>query len=227
MPSFAFAAGLAEGANVLREVGNRVVGIPEILGSLAGARRVKKLRVSLAILRDEEGAPVANEADVRRALDEAGRVLRASAGVELVAARQPLVSTLDEKAPEAALDAACAEGSWRADFGAGGAFFRDHAVRDGPAALVTGSGAPITVFVVRNVVGRAGCSLGPLTDYVTVDRGALQERLLRVLAHELGHACGLPHSDDQRNLMYARVPGERLAPWQAAVFRSSRHVTYR
>jgi hypothetical protein len=227
MPPFVFAAGLAQGANVLREAGNRVVGLPELVGTLAGARRTKRLRVAVVILRDEEGAPVAAEADVRPALDETRRVLRACADVELSPIREPLVSTLAERAPAAALDSACAEGSWQADLGPGGAFFRAHAVPDGPAALVTGSGAPITVFVVRNVVGRAGCSLGPLTDYVTIDRGALQERLLRVFAHELGHACGLPHSGDQHNLMYARVPGERLAPWQAAVFRSSRHVTYR
>jgi Matrixin len=227
MPSFLLAASFAQGANALREAGNRVVGLPELVGTLAGARRTKRLRVAVAILRDENGVPVATEAQVRSALDEARRVLRTSAAIELIPARDTLVSTLEDRAPPAALDAACAQGSWQADFRQGGGFFRDHAVRDGPAALVTGSGAPITVFVVRNVVGRAGCSLGPLTDYVTIDGGALEERLLRVLAHELGHACGLPHSGEEDNLMYARVPGERLASWQAAIFRSSRHVTYR
>jgi hypothetical protein len=227
MTSFVLAAGLAQGANVLREAGNRVAGLPELLGTIAGARRPKKLRVAVLILRDEAGSPVATEAEVRPALDEAQRVLRAAAAVELVAAVDPHVTTLAGKAPAEALDAPCAEGSFQAELGPGGAYFRAEAVRDGPAALVTGSGAPVTVFVVRNVVGRAGCSLGPLTDYVTIDRGALTKRLLRVLAHELGHACGLPHSSAEENLMFPRVPGERLAPWQAAVFRSSRHVTYR
>jgi hypothetical protein len=227
MRTLVLAAGLVQGANVLREAGNRVLGLPELVGTIAGARRAKKLRVAVLILRDEAGAPVATEAEVAPALEEAERVLRAAAGVELVAAEEPLVSTLSAPGPRTALDAPCAEGSFQAEFGPGGAYFRAQAVRDGPAALVTGSGAPVTVFVVRNVVGRAGCSLGPLTDYVTIDRGALSERLLRVLAHELGHACGLPHSGDEQNLMFPRVPGTRLAPWQAAVFRSSRHVTYR
>jgi hypothetical protein len=227
MPSFLLAAGLTESANVLREAVNRVVGLPEVLGTLAGSRRSKKLRLAVVILRDETGEPVASAADVQRAVAEAQRVLREQAAIELVAAREPLVTTLEGPAPASALDAPCAEGSWHADFGAGGGYYRDHAIRNGAAALVTGSGAPITVFVVRNVSGRAGCSLGPLTDYLSIDGGALQTRLLRVLAHELGHACGLPHAGNEANLMHPKAVGERLVPWQIAVLRSSRHVTYR
>ncbi len=130
--------------------------------------------------------------------------------------------TIDEPAPPTALDSPCAEGSYRADFGTGGAFFRHHRDRGG----LTGAGAPITVFVVRDVLGKAGCSLGPLVDYVTVDMTALTGRRLRVLAHELGHACGLPHSASPENLMLPSRMGDRLQPWQVAVFRSSRHVTY-
>jgi hypothetical protein len=86
---------------------------------------------------------------------------------------------------------------------------------------------PVTVFVVRDVLGKAGCSLGPLVDYVTVDMGALKSRTRRVLVHELGHACGLPHSGAAGNLMLPRRMGERLQPWQVAVLRTSRHVSYR
>jgi hypothetical protein len=223
VPPLAFAAGLAEAVNVVRETGNRLVGIPEVAGTLAGSRRPKKLRARVAILRDEEGKPVATPADLEAALEETRRVLRDALAVDLVPADRALVTTLDAPAPTAALDSPCAEGSWRADFGDGGAFFRRHAAR----APATGSGAPITVFVVRNVIGKAGCSLGPLVDYVTVDMGALRGRTKRVLVHELGHACGLPHSSAAENLMLPKSMGDRLQPWQVAVFRSSRHVTYR
>jgi hypothetical protein len=217
------AAGLTHAANVLREAGNRVVGLPEAGGTLAGSRRPKKLRLSVAILRDERGRPVATPADVVPALDETRRILREQLAIQLVPAADPLIRTLEPPAPREALDAPCAEGSYRADLGLGGAFFRRFAAR----GAATGSGAPITVFVVRDVLGKAGCSLGPLVDYVTVDITALTGRTKRVLVHELGHACGLPHSRTAANLMLPKRMGESLQPWQAAVVRSSRHVTYR
>jgi hypothetical protein len=223
VPPFLLATGLAQGANVLREAGNRIVGVPELAGSLAGSRRPKKLRVRIAVLRDEQGRPVATPGDVEPSLAEARRVLREALAIELVAAAEPLVHTLEVPAPPEALDSPCAEGSYQADFGDGGAFFRRHRERGG----ITGSGGPITVFVVRDVLGKAGCSLGPLVDHVTVDRTALEGRRLRVLAHELGHACGLPHSNAPGNLMLPKGMGDALQPWQVAVFRSSRHVTYR
>ena len=217
------ASGLTHAANVLREAGNRVLGLPEAGGTLAGARRPKRLRLSVAILRDERGRPVATPADVEPSLDEARRVLRERLAIELVPAADPLVRTLELPPPREALDCPCADGSYRAELGVGGAFFRRFASR----GRVTGSGTPITVFVVRDVLGKAGCSLGPLVDYVTVDMTGLTGRTKRVLVHELGHACGLPHSRAADNLMLPTRMGDRLQPWQVAVFRSSRHVTYR
>jgi hypothetical protein len=216
-------AGLAQAANVLREAGNRLLGVPELAGSLAGSRRPKRLRARVLILRDEHGKPVATPEDVEPSLAEARRVLREQAAIELFPALDPLVATLEVPAPSTALDSPCAKGSWQADFGTGGAFFRRFAA----AGRASGSGAPITVFVVRKVLGKAGCSLGPLVDYVTVDMSALTGRTRRVLVHELGHACGLPHSGAAENLMLPKRMGERLQPWQVAVLRSSRHVTYR
>ena len=221
MPRLRADAGLAQAANVLRETGHRLLRTPEVVGTLAGSRRPRLLRVCVLILRDERGKPVAAPADVEPALAEARRVLREQAAVELLPALEPFVTTLEVAAPSTALDSPCAEGSWRADFGTGGAFFRRFMVRPGR----DGGGAPVTIFVVRDVLGKAGCSLGPLVDYVTVDMTALTGRTKRVLAHELGHACGLPHSRAAENLMLPSRMGERLQPWQVAVLRSSRHVT--
>jgi hypothetical protein len=87
---------------------------------------------------------------------------------------------------------------------------------------VTGYGEPIGVFVVRDIAGKGGCSMGPLSDYVTVDRvrGTL-------IAHELGHCCGLWHSGDAGNLMHPAANTETMTRSQRAIFRNSRHVTFR
>ena len=141
MAPFALAAGLAQATNVLREAGHRIVGIPELAGSLAGSRRPKKLRVRVAILRDENGKPVATPEDVEPSLAEAKRVLREAAAIELLAAAEPLVRTIAEPAPAAALDSPCAEGSYRADFGRGGAFFRLHREAGGVIRIISARNA--------------------------------------------------------------------------------------
>jgi hypothetical protein len=204
-----------------RELASRLLGIPELLLSLAGSRKPKQLRLRVVILRDERGEPVLAERDLDVALAETRRVLEREAATRVVPADGALVTTADERAPRNALDAPCRNtGLWRTDLGAAGPYFRRLRLR---GAL--GQGAPITVFVVRDVVGKCGCSLGPLGDYVTIDPSGLGGRR-RILAHELGHSCGLRHKSDPENLMRARGPGERLSRWQRAVLRSSRHVTY-
>ena len=96
-----------------------------------------------------------------------------------------------------------------------------------PELLLTlvGYGAPLTVFVVRSMSTHNGCSLGPAADYVTVEAKTLRGTR-RLLAHEVAHACGLWHTKNPANLMFPRGPGEELTHMQAAVLRTSRHVTH-
>ena len=62
-------------------------------------------------------------------------------------------------------------------------------------------------------------------NYVTIE-----PRVARAtLAHELGHACLLPHDESAGNLMNASVVGAAfpvLSNLQVAIVRGSRHVTY-
>lgn len=86
-----------------------------------------------------------------------------------------------------------------------------------------GWGAPLMALLVTEVDGGrlAGCSLGPLTDYVTLRR---DQPLC--LAHEIGHACNLLHDRSPLNLMNPTCGGIHLRTWQVLLLRLSRHVTF-
>ena len=220
------AAGAGQVRSLVREVASRALAAPDAVATAAGGRRPKKLRLRILILRDRDREPVAALEQVEEAVAEARRVLAREAAVQVVPADGRLIEVLEEPAAEAALDHPCSkQGLWRADLGPAGEYFRRLRARN-PSRRALGFGAPITVFVVRDVIGKCGCSLGPLGDYVTIDGRGLERERIRVLAHELGHSCGLPHSEDKNNLMWPRAPGQRLTKLQKAVLRNSRHVTY-
>ncbi len=209
--------------NVLKEVLNRAVKLPELLLTLAGFRSTKRLRLRVVVLRDERGLPLASNEEVQPAYEEARRIFARMAGVNVEPSGWRVV-TAPHAAPRAALDVHCTDGAWRDDLGEAGAFFRSLMARSTAGTLI-GYGAPLTVFVVRSMSSHNGCSLGPATDYVTIEARTLKTTR-RLLAHEVAHACGLWHSKQPDNLMLPRGPGETLARWQAAVLRTSRHVTH-
>ena len=158
---------------------------------------------------------------MREALLVADELFRREANTELVWDDWPRIHTVEEPAPGHVLDVDCGARSWTQDLGEAGAYFRGK--QRGVASFgraATGYGEPIAVFVVRDIAGKGGCSLGPLSDYVTVDR--VRGRLI---AHELGHSCGLRHSRDTGNLMIPTADSETMTRAQQAVFRNSPHVT--
>ena len=209
--------------NILKEVANRAVKFPELLLTLLGVRFTKKLKLRIVVLRDERGLPLVSNEEVMPAFDEARRILGRMAGVTIEPAGWRVV-TAPHAAPKAALDVHCTDGAWRDDLGEAGAFFRSLMATTTAGTLI-GYGAPVTVFVVRSISSHNGCSLGAATDYVTVEARTLKNTR-RLLVHELAHACGLWHSRQPNNLMIPKGPGEELAGWQAAILRTSRHVTY-
>jgi hypothetical protein len=102
--------------------------------------------------------------------------------------------------------------------------------------LLSVSGDPVTVVVVRSISGRTtGCSLGMTADWVICQAALFDPARANaydetVLAHELGHALNLPHHRDHANLMFpvssppGSLRGTELRRWQAALLQANRHT---
>ena len=90
---------------------------------------------------------------------------------------------------------------------------------------LSGSFYPVTAFVVLDIDHASGCSLGPLTDYVTLDPHGAKNA--STLAHEIAHACGLWHVRSKSNLLWRTSSrGDQVKWCQRNIFRISSHVTF-
>jgi hypothetical protein len=196
--------------------------VPEALLALAGVRWEKRLRVQVVVLRDEAGEPVVALERLDEHLALAREIFASKARVRIEVED---ISVSARPSATGLLEPGChTVGSFVEDLGRRGSAYELLSSTEASAGnfrRLVGYGAPVVVLVVRSFrTKHLGCSLGPLTDYVTI---AAANAIC--LAHELGHACGLPHSKRKDNLM-SRFCGQReIAGWQVAVIRSSRHVT--
>jgi hypothetical protein len=206
----------------------RLLGIPELIGSLLGIRKEKKMRLNVIILRDASNNAVANQADVELVVEEAKVVFMSEANIRIVPLKgASLVEVFPDSTPQWVMNPKCDEGAFKHIFTRVGRWFRQH------MRMVVGESGP-TIFVVSDVQGKAGCYPG-LSDYGYIDGGALPKGgillssgMMLTLAHELGHACDLFHRDDARNLMEptGQLRIANLTRWQSSVARSSRWVKY-
>ncbi len=210
--------------------------LPDAVLAGLGIMPEKRLRVRVQLAL---GASEATRAEMLQALKVAAQIYRREANVRILPAvpwvidgafagpASPLGSWLGVGDPDThRLDVGCALQAVGEDIGRVGGLFAWRALRHHPfgiARRLLGSGAPVVVFAVGSVDGGRliGCSLGPLTDYVTVhvDRPVC-------LAHELGHACNLLHISASGNVMNPTCGGAHLTRWQAVLVRLSRHVSY-
>lgn len=218
-----------------------VFGILDALLWLIGIRLEKKLPVGVIILRDEAGSPLMQPVDIPAGIEQASNTFLQQAKVRLVPVwdNQGVWESGDnifqssghwarinpEAGVSSILSVGCNQTALTEDLGKAGSefeFLMTSLNQKGNLRRVTGIGAPIIVFIVAEMKGFLGCSLGPLSDYVTIKQAHVD-----CIAHELGHACNLPHSNTADNLMFGRgCTNHKLTRWQILMLRASRHVSY-
>jgi hypothetical protein len=179
----------------------------------------KKYRICIIIVFDDPGSrPL-----LTQAIQAAQATWKSAANVRLIV--EDIHTVVKSDVRDRNLDVECDFGAWTDDILATGSNFELYAnvyCFDGAWRRLVGWASPVVVFVVRDVKNKRGCSLGPFSDYVTIeaqDPGCL--------AHELCHAVyPWGHHDDPVNLMHSRCNGTELREWQRILVRNSRHVTY-
>ena len=215
---------------------HRILGIPELIGTLIGIKLRKKIKVEAIVLRRNK-KPVASLDDVRDAMALADTVFREQMNVRVVNRANVVVMLADDEVPADNLSVPCGGKLGLEVFSPVGDWFRSNSAFTGAGSLL-GYGAPITVFVIEDVQGPYnGCSPGGFQDWSIMDPTAVrksptnpvdeEERQL-TLAHETLHSCGLLHRSSHNLMRHASQGRTRhLTRWQQAVVRSSGHVTYR
>lgn len=198
-----------------------VLGIIDLLVGFV-ARPQKKLRLHIVILADQNG-PLVAESLLTPSIEFARKTFKDRFNVQLLPYGESMIETVTIPAPMAALNVRCGPGGLGDEFGEAGDFFASHLA--GWNAAPVSLSFPLTVFIVSAIANKNGCSMGPLTDYVTLDPIGVDHT--NTMAHEIGHACDLWHSGTQSNLMYKdNSRGDTVKWFQKNLFRSSRHVTY-
>ena len=203
----------------------QLAGLPGVLADILGIDIRKKMRICIIILRDEKGSELTTEAALASTIQDTKTTWKNAANIDVIV--QDVHTIIAGDLRESTLDVNCDFGAWTDDLLAPGSNFELLAniyCFDGAGRKLIGWGAPITVFCVRSIKGKRGCSLGVFSDYVTIEAGSPG-----CLAHELGHACYLyweQHHSDPVNLMHSSCRGTELKKWQKVIMRNSRHVTY-
>jgi hypothetical protein len=211
---------------------NRLFWWFDFIGSLVGFMPEKKLRVRVSILLDANLQPLVSRRDVEAIVELAKQVFSNQANVTLVSpsgSDQFIVAIEPDLPPAYVLEPHCDAEGYREVFTRVGTWFRLHSAVS--ATGIIGSGQPATMFCVEQVNGedRGGCWPWVFADYGYIGKAlplATDRGTLLGLAHELGHACDLPHG--QGSLM-DHAPGSRsgsLSRLQIATLRSSPRVTY-
>jgi hypothetical protein len=255
--------------NILKTGVNAIASLPDAILTLLGIMPEKKMKLLVIIQNDSQREPVVKNINViYRDIQYLINTFRAEMNIRVLPtdlfmyqsaftsnnnSLENFVKTDDSVSSDRTLDVCCDSCAAGDDLTSIGSSFNLMMARLGfttNARRLIGYGAPIIAFAVRSYTdGKAGCSIGPLSDYVTVKFNETQSGgmfpggpfipmdqltndksldAVTDLAHEAGHCCSLPHySGVGNNLMNpAPLRTGHLTVWQKILVRSSRHVTY-
>ncbi len=198
----------------------------------------KKLKLHIAVLKNSNGTALVTDLnDLQPAIDVLKQTFKERCNVKVVSYSSGnereidnWAQVIDEIPPAGALKVACGLDALWEDGGEAGEFFNRHTAGWVSGFIPISLAFPVTVFIVQEFSsGHLGCAVPVLTDYATVDVGAIFSKGNSVLAHEVAHRCNLWHVSQKENLLSTDrlpMPPFWLQWWQRNILRSSRHVTY-
>ncbi len=209
-------------------------GVIEWIFLTKGHKPAKKMKLAVVLFTDKDDNPVVQASQVIEQIKQTVDFYKDKANI-LVQSANPSASDLpaedwiyiSKKTPSKRINwVGCNLIAFREDLWLTGMSFQFMALSrlfHTNFRRIIGFGSPIVVYIVEDVAGFRGCSLGPLTDYVTVDSKGLV-----CMTHEIGHACTLFHeNEDTENLMHPKgCEKTKLTTKQIAIMRASRHVSF-
>jgi hypothetical protein len=213
--------------NWLTEIVWRIVGLIDFIGSLVGIRPRKKMYLG-AVVPSVGGTPIVPDADIQRQIDAAVDFYDRTCNINVIFTG---ICHTDIQPPDGGLTVACDAGGFFSDWWLAGSYFEFASAIckfTDSFRRVIGLGAEIIVFVVQDVTpaGTNGCSFGSTHNYVVIEARPTDQAF--VAAHEIGHACWLPHDGDPANLMASITPTTNpvLTDVQISLVRWSKHCVY-
>ena len=213
--------------NWVTEIIWRIVGLIDFFASLVGIRLRKKMYFGV-IVPSVNGTPIVPDADIQRQVDAAVNFYDQTCNINLIFTG---ICHTDISPPDAGLTVGCDAGGFFNDWWLAGSYFEFAAATckfTDSFRRVIGLGAEIIVFIVQDVTpsNTNGCSFASTQNYVVIEAKPTDQAF--VAAHEIGHACWLPHDGDPANLMNPITPAANpiLTNVQVAVIRWSKHCVY-